>query len=136
MKTEACLSCIEIMTIVVVLGVIGGAVAPGFTEARTGSKISALVEGLQEMRFHLDLYRAQHEGRLPATDSFALFEVAMTSKTGDYGPYVERIPINPFNNLNMVRFDGEPAGSNKAGWRLDTKTGLFQADNDAEDAAL
>jgi hypothetical protein len=60
----------------------------------------------------------------------------MTSRIQDYGPYVKKIPVNPFNNLNTVRFDGEPAGSNKAGWRLDTRTGLFQADNDAGYAAL
>jgi hypothetical protein len=44
--------------------------------------------------------------------------------------------VNPFNGLNMVRFDGEPAGSGKAGWRLDKKNGYFQADNDAAYAGL
>jgi hypothetical protein len=36
--------------------------------------------------------------------------------------------VNPFNGLNTVRFDGEPAGADKAGWRLDSETGKFQAD--------
>jgi hypothetical protein len=55
---------------------------------------------------------------------------------GQYGLYIKKIPTNPFNDLNAVRFDGEPAGANKAGWRFDTESGLFQADNDAGYAAL
>jgi len=88
------------------------------------------------MRAQLDLYRLQHRDHLPPADSFSSFETAMTTKVGRYGPYVKKIPTNPFNNLDTVRFDGEPAGAGKAGWRLDTETGLFQADNDAVYAAL
>ena len=60
----------------------------------------------------------------------------MTTKVGRYGPYINKIPVNPFNNLKTVRFDGEKAGSGEAGWRFDTKTGAFQADNDADYAML
>jgi hypothetical protein len=60
----------------------------------------------------------------------------MTTKVGRYGPYVKRIPTNPLNNLNTVRFDGEPAGAGIAGWRLDTETGLFQADDSTAYAGL
>jgi hypothetical protein len=136
MKIRIRLSYVQIAIILVVLVVVARTVAPRFSEAGVESKVSLLVDGLEEMRSHLDLYRAQHEGCLPPTDSFGLFEVAMTSRIQDYGPYVKKIPVNPFNNLNTVRFDREPAGSNKAGWRLDTKTGLVQADNDAGYAAL
>jgi hypothetical protein len=84
----------------------------------------------------MDLYRVQHVDRLPPADSFNSFEMAMTTKIGQHGPYVKRIPTNPFNGLKTIRFDGEPAGAGKSGWRLDTKTGLFQADNNAACAAL
>lgn len=136
MRIRIRLSYVQIAIILVVLVVVARTVAPRFTEAGTESKVSVLVDGLEQMRSRLDLYRVQHEGCLPPTDSPGLFEVAMTSRIEDYGPYVKKIPVNPFNNLNTVRFDGEPAGSNKAGWRLDTRTGLFQADNDAGYAAL
>jgi len=88
------------------------------------------------MRAQLDLYRAQHGEYLPDCDSFAGFKIAMTTRVGRYGPYVKEIPINPFNDLNVVRFDGEPAGAGTAGWRLDTGSCLFQADNDAAHARL
>ncbi|MHC4572821.1 MAG: hypothetical protein ACYS76_01600 [Planctomycetota bacterium] len=88
------------------------------------------------MRAYLDLYRVQHGDCLPPTDSLAAFELAMTRQAAALGLYIEKIPINPFNNLSTVRFDGEPAGAGKAGWRFDTNTGVFQADNDAVHAAL
>jgi hypothetical protein len=60
----------------------------------------------------------------------------MTTTVGQHGSYIKQIPSNPYNGLKTVRFNGEAAGAGKAGWRLDTKTGLFQADNDAACAAL
>jgi type II secretory pathway pseudopilin PulG len=120
-----------------VLGVAGKIIAPQFTEAsEEGTKISELVDGLGMMRAQLDLYRAQHGGCLPPANSFIIFETAMTAREGRYGPYIKKIPENHFNGLKTVRFDGEPAGTGEAGWRLDTKTGLFQADDDIAHAAL
>ena len=126
----------ELIIIAVVLGVVAMRAVPRFTEASPESRVGELIDGVQKMRIQLDLYRAQHCGSLPDVDSFAVFQTAMTTKVGRYGPYVRRIPANPFNNLNTVRFDGEPAGAGIAGWRLDTETGLFQADDSAAHAGL
>jgi len=136
MKKKTRLSYVEAVIIASVLSVVTMTVVPKFIEASPESKTSDLVDGLQQMRAQLDLYRAQHENSLPPVDSFESFKTAMTTKVGQYGPYVEKVPVNPFNNLNTVRFDGEPAGAGKAGWRVDTETGLFQADNNAAYAGL
>jgi hypothetical protein len=104
-------------------------VAPRFVEANPIAKVCELIEGLERMRAELDLYRAEHRGELPPADTFVSFEMAMTTKVGQHGPYIKAIPTNPFNELKTVRFDGEAAGAGKAGWRLDTASGLFQADN-------
>ncbi len=136
MKEKIRLSYYEIVIMAVVLGVVGRIAVPQFAEASVETKVSILVDGLEAMRAELDLYRVEHKDCLAPVDSFASFEAAMTSKVGQCGPYIKEIPTNPFNNLNTVRFDGEPAGSGEAGWRLDTKSGLFQADNDTEYAAL
>ena len=136
MKKKTRLSYVEAVIIASVLSVVMMTVVPKFIGASPESKTSDLVDGLQEMRAQLDLYRAQHENSLPPVDSFESFKTAMTTKVGQYGPYVEKVPVNPFNNLNTVRFDGVPAGAGKAGWRVDTETGLFQADNDAAYAGL
>lgn len=126
----------ELIIIAVVLGVVAMRAVPRFTEASPESRVGELIDGVQKMRIQLDLYRAQHNGSLPDVDSFAVFQTAMTTKVGRYGPYVRKIPTNPFNNLNTVRFDGEPAGAGIAGWRLDTETGVFQADDSAAHAGL
>jgi len=136
MTEKARLSYVEVVFIAVVLSVVAMTVGPKFTKAGTESKISDLIDGLEKMRVQLDLYRAQHNESFPPSDSFESFETAMTTKVGKYGPYVKRIPVSPFNNLNTVRFDGEPAGAGMAGWRFDTETGLFQADNSPVYAGL
>jgi competence protein ComGC len=129
MKEKTRSSCVELITITMVLSVVALTSVPKFIEASVESKTCELIDGLQKMRSQLDFYRAQHENSLPSVDSFESFKRAMTRKEGQYGPYVEKIPVNPFNNLNTVRFDGEPAGSGAAGWRLNTRSGLFQADD-------
>jgi len=136
MKDKTRSSYVELITIAIVLSVVALTAVPKFIEASPEFRTSGLIDGLQQMRAQLDLYRAQHENNLPPVDSFESFKTAMTTKIGQYGPYVEKVPVNPFNNLSTVRFDGEPAGADKAGWRIDTKTGLFQADNNAEYAGL
>ncbi len=136
MKDKIHFSYLEVVIIVFVLGRAARIITPQFAEAGNEEKVSDLVEGLEVMRAQLDLYRLQHRNCLPPADSFSSFETAMTTKVGRYGPYVKKIPTNPFNKLDTVRFDGEPAGAGKAGWRFDTETGLFQADNDAVYAAL
>lgn len=135
-KEKARFSYTEIVIIAVALSVFAIRVVPKYTKASPESRIGELIDGLLEMRTQLDLYRAQHEGSCPV-DSSEGFQAALTTKVGRYGPYVKKIPANPFNNLNTVRFDGEPAGTGlAAGWRFDTKTGLFQADDSVAHAGL
>lgn len=121
----------------IVLGIAGRMIAPQLSEASNEQlKVSKLAEGLELMRAQLDLYRVEHNGAIPPTDSFASFEEAMTTKIGEHGPYINQIPRNPYNGHRKIRFDGVTAGAGTAGWRFDTKTGSFQADNDSACAAL
>lgn len=129
MTKQTRLSLVEVIIIAAVLAVASIGVAPKFSSASAESQTGDLIEGLQTMRSQLALYRVQHQDRLPPTDSLGGFKRAMTTREGRYDPYVRAIPVNPYNGLDTVRFDGEPAGTNEAGWRLDTKAGLFQADN-------
>jgi hypothetical protein len=128
-RTE--LSFIQAVIIAVVLGMVARTVVPAFTRAGTDKALCDLIDRLESMRTALDLYRVHHNGQLPPCGSFKIFEAAITTEAGRYRPYLNEIPVNPFNGLNTVRFDGEPAGSGKTGWRLDTKTGVLAADNDA-----
>jgi type II secretory pathway pseudopilin PulG len=130
------LSYVEVVIITVVLSIVVMTMGPKLTRAGVESKLSALIDGLEAMRVQLDLYRAQHDESFPPCDSFESFKTAMITERERYGLYLKKIPVNPFNNLNTIRFDGEPAGAGIAGWRFDTQSGLFQADNSCAHAAL
>ena len=130
------LSCTRIFVIAIVLGLVAKTISPKPAEAVVQENFSELIDSLIQMRTNLDLYRAQHKGLLPPTDCFDNFESAMTKQIGSFGPYIREIPVNPCNGQKTIRFDGEEAGVNEAGWRLDTETGLFQADNNTANAAL
>ena len=136
MREESRFSYIEVVIAAIVLGLVGMKAVPKFIEANEESRTGELIDELQTMRAQLALYHVQHEDRYPPTHSFESFKSAMTKRVGQFGPYVRKIPVNPYNGLDTVRFDGEPAGANQAGWRFDTKTGLFQADNNAAYAVL
>lgn len=136
MQEKASLSFAQILTIAIVLGILARSVGPAFTRADNERAVCNLIDGLETMRTALDLYRVHHKGKLPPCESFESFEAAMTTKAGRYRPRLKQIPVNPFNGLDTVRFDGEPAGSGRAGWRFDANSGCFQADSDAAHADL
>ncbi len=136
MKEKSRLSYIELATVVIALTMVSIQVVPKFTQATEGSRTRDMIEGLQTMRTKLSLYYVQHDNSWPPGNSSESFEAAMTTGQGQREPYVRKIPVNPCNGMDTIRFDGEPAGANKAGWRFDTQTGLFQADNNATYAVL
>lgn len=136
MRMNFNLSYLRILVAAMALGIVAKTIGPKSSEAAVRENTSQLIDALVALRSNLDLYKAQHDGRLPPSGSFAEFEKAFTSDADYFGPYLERVPANPFNNRNTVRFDGVPAGANQAGWRLDTKTGRLQADNDPAYAEL
>ena len=135
-KEKNRLSYVELATVLVALSIVSMQVVPKFTQATEASKTDELIQGLQEMRNGLKLYSVQNENPVPPTDSFESFEAALTDTNGEGEPYVKKIPVNPYNGSNTVRFNGDPAGANKAGWRFNTESGSFQADNNRRHAVL
>ena len=136
---------VEILIVVVVLGIIAAIVVPQFSDSTTQVKTSALSTDLRKMRTQIELYKFHHKDILPAVsgETNVEFEQRLISQTdidgnagSDYGPYMQRIPINPFNNFNTVRIDGPAAGANSEGWRFDTSSGDFQADDSVVHAAF
>lgn len=136
MKAGTRLSYLRVIVIAAALGLLAKVAGPQSSQASLETNTARLIEGLVAMRAGLDVYRAQHQGQLPAANDSDDFVRALTQRVGRYGPYIREVPVNPFNGLDTVRFDGAPAGANAAGWRLDTKTGVFQADNDSAYAGL
>ena len=136
---------VEILVVVVILGIMAAIVVPQYTDASTEVRTSSLSSDVHRVRSQIELYKFHHNDQLPAVtgETAADFERRLTTATddkgdagSDYGPYLPDIPVNPFNNFNTVRIDGTAAGANTEGWRFDTTTGVFQADDSAVHAAF
>ena len=136
---------VEILVVVVILGILGAIVVPHFTGAGNETRTSALQTDLRRIRSQIELYKCQHNDQFPAAmgetaDDFIRRMTTETDVNGnvgnDFGPYWQTLPVNPFNDKSTIRIDGAAAGSNMDGWRFDTTTGAFQADDTAAHAAL
>ncbi len=142
---------VEILIVVLILGILAAIVIPEFTEASNNARESALKSDLKTLRSQIQLYKVQHLEKYPGqtsaagaplTVNAANFIADLTGKTeldgttpeaGDttYGPYLQKFPTNPFNNLNTLQVGtGTPAGGNY-GWYFKTNTGQIYADDTA-----
>ena len=128
---------VEILIVVIILGILAAIVIPQFTEASNDARNSALKSDLQTLRSQIELYKIQHLDALPGAGT-ASFIAAMTGKTdidgavdaaGAYGPYMQKIPTNQFNNLKTVDIDGT-VGDDNAGWDFNSTSGQINADDD------
>lgn len=146
MKAQKGFTLVEILIVVVILGILAAIVVPQFTQASTEAKYNSLCSNLQSIRSQIELYKVQHNDNPPAADTF---EEQMTEtstvagvpsgtkvRSGDnqFGPYLERIPVNPFNNENGVVAVADQAAaaaltSTDAGWGYVAATGeIFAID--------
>lgn len=133
----------EILSLTLLLGILGSIIIPNISGVGPGSRSSTLARNLRTMRSRIERYKRHHNGQLPAAtgEDFDSFLCRMTKKTNadgrpgiESGPYLRRLPDNPFNGFRTVRIDGAAAGTNIAGWRFDTRTGAFQADDSPDHA--
>ncbi|MHC4659399.1 MAG: type II secretion system protein [Planctomycetota bacterium] len=142
MRAKSGFTLVEILIVVVILGILAAIVIPQFTDASTEAKTSALVSDLQTMRSQIELYKIQHNDALPSAATVG-FVPAMTGKTdqygaagGDLGPYIMKVPTNPFcatADANDVEIEAgiTGLGGGDYGWHFDTGSGMFRADTDA-----
>jgi general secretion pathway protein G len=139
-KANSGFTLVEILVVVVVLGVLGAIVIPQFSPAATQAKTSRIRSDLQVTRVAIQMYKVQHNDELPGTTPGVALEQALTEKTeldgtlnagGPYGPYLQMIPTNPFNELDTIEVDGVLGGGTH-GWHFNTTTGDFHADTDGQ----
>ena len=145
MRAKSGFTLVEILIVVVILGILAAIVIPQFTEASTEAKTSSLCTDLQTVRSQIELYKIQHNDNLPGAGT-ASFEVAMTGQTNqagaagtDYGPYLQKIPSNPFvsgDDANDVTVGTATAPTGSDGWYFNSSTGAFNANDSAAHWAL
>ena len=132
---------VEILIVVVILGILAAIVIPQFSDASTQSKVSSSLSSLQTLRSQISLYKIQHNDNPPGlavfADAMTKCSAANASASTDYvartttntgthpfGPYVQSIPANPWNNSREI--SDTPASTN--GWVYDEDTGAVYLD--------
>jgi general secretion pathway protein G len=153
MQNKRGFTLVEILIVVVILGILAAIVIPQFTQASTEAKGNSLASDLQSLRSQIELYKVQHNDTAPAADTF-IAQMTQSSKIDgttsgskqrdpangfDYGPYLERVPINPFNDLKDAADPTQGSitpvnakvtpGTDTASWQYNATTGEIWADN-------
>jgi general secretion pathway protein G len=141
MKVKGGFTLVEVLVIVTIIGVLAAIVVPQYQSSTKEAKLACLASNLHAVRKQIELYKIHHNGVLPAVvaDAGDDFARRMTKKTDgsgtagtEYGPYLERMPVNEFNRRGTVRVGGAAAGADTDGWRFDPLTSEFQADDNQD----
>ena len=129
MKARKGFTLVEILIVVVILGILAAIVIPQFSDASTQSKLSSCRTTLQSLRSQIELYKIQHNDTPPALATFGnemtLYSdasggtAAAKDATHIYGPYMQRVPTNPWNDSETLAA-ADAAG---VGWVYDEATG-------------
>lgn len=133
-RTQKGFTLVEILIVVVILGILAAIVIPQFSEASTEAKLNSSLSSLQTLRSQISLYKIQHNDNPPCHGTFdadtfkeqleQYSDAAGTTSdtktaTHIYGPYVQSVPRNPWNNSSTV---ADEDGSD-VGWVYDEDTG-------------
>jgi len=132
---------IEVLIVVIIMAVLAATIIPQFSSSTKDAKESSLQFNTHTMRSQIEMYKVHHLGKLP---EFAKFTDQMTKASNvdggataptPYGPYIDDIPNNPFNDSNVIvavaTAGTEPAAvvAGGAGWQYDETTGGFFPNN-------
>jgi len=151
---------VEILIVVVLLGALAAIVIPTVANSATAAKEAALVQDLKMLRRYILVYKGQHmevppgypNGQATQSPTEQAFVDQMTTSSTlggqtapvgtpgfDYGPYLTRIPVNPFNGKNGVQMlsndeDFPPAADDSHGWIYKPATSQIRPDNTGTDS--
>ena len=132
--TRHAFTLVELLIVVVILGILAAVVVPQFSDASADTQLSSLTTNLKRIRGQIELYKLEHNGMYPKGSKFTKQMTEGTDIDGDpgtdFGPYLQRIPNNPYNNDDKVKsgLDGN------SGWYYNETTGDFRANDGGHDA--
>jgi len=142
----------EVLIVVVILGILAAVVLPTFQGQTESARESAAKDSLKTMRIQIELYKLQHEGTPPGYVNGApttvstlqlqfigtttVIGLASPSKVPSapflYGPYVKKLPENPFNNLTNIAYVAagtafsDAVNGTTSGWLYKKETAEFK----------
>lgn len=150
MKKEA-FSLVEVMIVIALLGILAAVILPSMHGHTVSARESAVKDCLMTVRTQIQLYKMEHKGVPPgyisgegAPESFLPLQfTGTTTLTGQaspnkvpsapflYGPYVKKLPENPFNNLSTIAYVPETSSfvdavdGTSSGWLYKKETAEF-----------
>lgn len=132
---------VEVLIVVVILAILAATIIPKYTNSTQEARASNARYNLHVLRSQIELFRAQHDGIAPTVADIVN---QLTQETdvdgtpnpgaGAFGPYLQMIPENPFNNdATIVAAAAVPpvAEQDPGGWLYDEGTGQIWI-NDAD----
>jgi prepilin-type N-terminal cleavage/methylation domain-containing protein len=160
MKKARAFTLVEILIVVVILGILAVVVIPSVAHNTISAKDSSLAVDLQLLRRVILVYKSQHlevelgypngDKTLAPTEQDFIDQTTMASNTNgqtaaigtpgfNRGPYLMKIPANPFNKLNTVQVltnaQAFPANADDShGWIYKPATSEIRADNTGTDS--
>lgn len=123
---------VEVLIVVVILAILAATIIPQYASSTNEARSSNAVYNLHVLRSQIDLFRAQHEDVNPTLADITDQLTKTTDFTGaldpngDFGPYVQQIPENPFTkDTSFVAPAAVPPQAAEAvgGWLYDENTG-------------
>jgi prepilin-type N-terminal cleavage/methylation domain-containing protein len=133
---------VEVLIVVVIMAVLAATIIPQFADSTKDAKTSGLKFNLHTLRSQIQMYKSQHDGKLPTGTLVELISktdssgTVGTGATNIYGPYMMEIPDNPYSSKATVKVittspavAGDVTASNGGGWLYNATTGEIWADN-------
>jgi len=143
---------VELLIVVTILGILSALLFPTFQGHVAKARESAVKDNLATIRTQIELYKVQHNGIPPgyidgSGAPTALLQLQFTATTtikgavspstvpsGVYvnGPYVKKLPENPFNKLSNIAYVAEGTDFSAAvdgttsGWLYKKETSEFK----------
>lgn len=160
MKKARAFTLVEVLAVAVLLGVLAAIVIPSVANSSTLAKESALATDLQLLRRFILVYEAQHlevgpgypngnTSVAPTEQAFIDQAILASNSNGqtaavgtpgfNRGPYMQMIPVNPFNSKSTIQMlgngDNFPANADDShGWIYKAATSEIRADNTGSDS--
>lgn len=145
---------IEILTVVIILGVLAAMVVPQLSTATTAARHSMLADDIRVSRTQVLIFKWQHRGvpagypgmdrsKAPTEAAFISQMTLSSTSAGEtaavgtdgfpYGPYMREIPSNPVNGKSSIQIIGDNAAfpteaDDSHGWIYQPSTVTFRAD--------
>ena len=142
---------VEVLIVVAILGILAAVVLPTFQGQTAIARESTAKDSLSTMRTQIEFYKMEHDGVPPGyvngsgapvatlelqfTGTTAVTGHTSTNKVPSdpflYGPYIRKLPENPYNNLSNIAYVAEGTAFSDAvdgtssGWLYKKETAEF-----------